>query len=310
MDNKNRRTLLVVDDALTSRVILKKIFSGQYDVLEAKNGALALELLKKRRDVALVLLDIVMPEMDGFGVLTAMQADPDLKELPVIVMTGSSDEETLMAALSAGAMDVLYKPINPQVTQKRVGNLIARMDAVRLSERARAMEHDLRQADTDVTAGIYNKNALLRRSANYLAAHPDREFVLMRWDIDNFKVYNDVYGTEAGDEYLHDVGDYYRSHCSSIPGLIMYARYEAEHFVCLFSGASFDPDTVSQMVCDGLKSRGMHAFDFSPRIGFYRVSDATLDVALMCDRALLALRSIKNEYGKLSRGMKAPCAAI
>ncbi len=123
MADDKKKTILVADDLLSSRVILKKVFSGHYNVLEAENGKKALDILKTYSDVALLVLDIVMPELDGFGVLAGMQSDPKLKQIPVIVMTASADEETQMKALSAGSMDVLYKPINPQVTQKRVETL-------------------------------------------------------------------------------------------------------------------------------------------------------------------------------------------
>ena len=69
------------------------------------------------------------------------------------------------------------------------------MDSVRLSERNSAMERELREADTDIISGIYNKNAFLRHAAQYLKAHPDGDYVLMRWDIDNFKIYNDMFGS-------------------------------------------------------------------------------------------------------------------
>ncbi len=298
MGEDRKKTILVVDDTLTSRVILKKVFSRQYNVVEAENGKKALEILNNGADIAVMLLDIIMPELDGFGVLAAMQADSRLCSVPVVVMTASTDEETQIKALSSGAMDVLYKPINAYVTQKRVENLVDRMDAVRLSERNQNMERELHDAETDVVTGIYNKNAFLRRTRQYLDKHPDGSFLLMRWDIDNFKVYNDVYGTQAGDEYLRGVGDFYRRQGNSCRGLIYYARYEADHFVCLLDGTDLDTAALIAQMSEIMEKSKNRSFDYSLRAGLYRVEDTALDVTLMCDRALLALKTIKNDYGK------------
>ncbi len=297
MSDNVKKTILVADDTLASRAILHKVFAAQYEVLEAENGRKALDILRARPDVAAVLLDIVMPEMDGFAVLAAMQASEALAGIPVVVMTASADEETKNQALACGAMDVLNKPINPYVTQKRVENLIERMDAVRWSERTRTMETALREAETDVVSGLYNKNAFLRRARQYLDEHPNGNYILMRWDIDNFKVFNDVYGTETGDEYLRRIGDYYRSCGEKHIGAIFCVRYEADHFICLHETASFNANAVALELQAMLKKHPICAFDFTPRIGLYHITDNTLDVSLMCDRALLALRSIKNEFG-------------
>lgn len=195
---------------------------------------------------------------------------------------------------------MLYKPINSAVTKKRVENLLMSMDSVHLAERNRNMERELREADTDVISGIYNKNAFLRHTAQYLAAHPEGDYILTRWDIDNFKIYNDIYGTEAGDRFLRRIGDYYREHSSEMPGLIYYAHYEADHFVCFFSAAGFDPESIYDGFASYVSGLRDRPFDISPRIGLYRVDDPKLDVAIMCDRAYLALQSIKKSYGKRS----------
>lgn len=292
-----KRPVLVADDQLSSRAILKKVFAEDYEVLEAATGKETLEILHARTDTAVVLLDIFMPEIDGFGVLAAMQNDKTLKNIPVVVMTASTDDATQMKALSSGAMDVLNKPINPLVTRKRVGNLIAGMDSVRLSERNRAIERELRKAEIDVVSGIYNKNTFLRRATQYLREHPDGEFILMRWDMDNFKVYNDVFDSAAGDDYLRKVGDYYRKNGNALPGMRLYARYEADHFVCLRDASCFDAEKTAAKLSGLVQTLKTRQFDYTTRIGLYRIEDKSMDVALMCDRALLALQSIKNTYG-------------
>ena len=91
------RTLLIVDDVSINRAILRKIFASRYRVLEAENGVVALEQLRSAT-VGAVILDLTMPEMDGFGVLDAMHADKRLVSVPAIVITASDDKDSQLKA--------------------------------------------------------------------------------------------------------------------------------------------------------------------------------------------------------------------
>lgn len=289
----NKPTILIVDDSYINRVLLKKIFSEDYRVEQAENGVQALEKLRELADVAAVVLDIMMPELDGYGVLTAMREDPRLKDIPVVVDTGNDDVENQLKALDYGAMDVLIKPFNPQIALHRIRNIITRREADRQAEHSRMLEQLLRQSEIDEKTGIYNKHAFCRMTSDLLRKNPDREYVLMRWDIDRFKVFNDVFGVAAGDEFLAAVGAAYRE--KACPGMI-YGHWEADHFVTCMLKEQFERNHVEDMIAQLVTK--LHAdFEFVPRLGVYVVDDPKLDVALMCDRALLALRSIKSSYG-------------
>ena len=120
-----QRKILVVEDNEINRMMLSAILSSEYEVLEAENGQAALAVLRKYRDgIALILLDIIMPVMDGYTFLARMQEDPALASIPVIVTTQSDDESDEVTALSHGATDFVAKPYKTQVILHRVANII------------------------------------------------------------------------------------------------------------------------------------------------------------------------------------------
>ena len=293
-----KRVMLIADDAIHNRILLKKIFENEYRIEEACDGVEALEKMKALPEVAVLVLDIFMPLLDGFGVLEGMRADARLRDIPTVVATASGDVETQIHALNAGATDVMVKPFNPQIMLHRVRNIIARKEADKLAEYNRAIERELRLTDYDEKSGLYNKQAFLRYTARLLRRNPGKRFVIMRWDIDHFKVYNDFFGVDVGDMFLRKVGAFYRANAKAHPGLMVYARYDADHFVSCWEADAFDADAIADLIHEAIEKRKTVAFEYTIRIGLYLIEDPTVDVSLMCDRALLALRSVKNHYGK------------
>jgi len=106
--------ILSVDDSVTMRKIIGRVVSMLgYDFLEASNGAEALALLERdHADVALVIMDINMPEMDGIQALEAIKANPDLKDLPVMMVTTDSDRNRIIQAVRSGAVNYVTKPFS------------------------------------------------------------------------------------------------------------------------------------------------------------------------------------------------------
>ena len=293
-----KRTILIADDAEPNRLLLKKIFGTEYFVEEAVDGLETLEKLRKMPNIAVLILDIMMPKLDGFAVLEVMQNDEDLRGIPTVVITASNEEDIQIRALSGGATDVMTKPFSSQIILHRIKNIMARREAEKLAEQNRAYKQEIRLMYTDEKSGLYNKSAFHRYTARMLQKYPDKKFVLLRWDIDNFKVFNDWFGTDVGDEYLKKIGDFYREYDENNKEIMTYARYDADHFVCCFESDGFEPDRITKIIDEYVARLKTMDFEYTPRVGIYMINDPTLDVALMCDRALLALRSIKDSYGK------------
>lgn len=120
-----RRKILVVDDIDINRIILMSLFQDRFDVLEAENGRIALDLIEKNKDdLAIVLLDIVMPVMDGFAVLREMNRLGLKQTIPVILITSESDDEKALTGYGLGVSDLVYKPFNSDIIVRRVNNVI------------------------------------------------------------------------------------------------------------------------------------------------------------------------------------------
>ena len=180
MEEKQLNKILIVDDERINRVLLRRIFSADYTIMEAENGQQALQILKSTMDILAVVLDIQMPLLDGYEVLAIMKKDAILRDIPVIVVTGDRDEETQLKALSAGAMDVITKPFSPQIILHRVNNLIERLATTKALAFAKQAEQDLWLADTDELTGINNKKAFIRQASRILHENPNDDFILMR----------------------------------------------------------------------------------------------------------------------------------
>lgn len=123
---RGRDTILIVDDIEVNRIILQSIFEKDYNLLEAENGEQAMVLLKQyHRNIAAVLLDLVMPQKDGYQVLAEMNDLHLLPECPVIVITSEDSPDNTVKAFDLGVSDIVMKPFEPVVVKRRVENSIA-----------------------------------------------------------------------------------------------------------------------------------------------------------------------------------------
>lgn len=123
MELKNK--ILIVDDKGINRYMLGAIFNEDYCVVEAAGGQEAIDIIEKECDeIAVVLLDIIMPGIDGFGVLEYMKEKCYLDKLPVIVVTDDSSEETSIKAFEYNVSDIVIKPYEPHIIKRRAQNII------------------------------------------------------------------------------------------------------------------------------------------------------------------------------------------
>ena len=193
-----KKQIMVVEDNWLNREMLVEILADRYAVLEAENGQEALELLQQHQDdIALILLDVMMPVMDGYTFLDRIKADQKLALIPVIAMTQSDNEEDEVDALAHGATDYVAKPYRLQVILHRVASII------KLREDA-AMANLFKY---DRLTGLYSKEYFYQRVRERLLEDSDGEYNIVCSNIENFKVYNDSFGVEAGDRLLREFAD-------------------------------------------------------------------------------------------------------
>jgi putative two-component system response regulator len=135
-----KEKLLVADDIPLNRLILAELFGAEYEVLQAENGIEALELLSAHKhDIVALLLDVITPKMNGFGVLESMNETGIIKTIPVMFITGEEDDDTMLRGYALGVSDIINKPFNPEIVERRVKNIIE------LYANKRTLERKLRE---------------------------------------------------------------------------------------------------------------------------------------------------------------------
>ena len=121
-----KRKLLIVEDMQINRMLLADLFEELYEILEAENGREALDLIERNNnDIAVVLLDLVMPVMDGFGVLKEMNRTGLIQSMPVVMITGESDNDILLKGYELNVSDLINKPFVSEIVYTRVNNVVA-----------------------------------------------------------------------------------------------------------------------------------------------------------------------------------------
>ena len=280
-----KRTVLVVEDNEINREMLTAILSSEYRVLEAENGQEALSLLEQYKEgISLVFLDIIMPVMDGYTFLSVMKANPAYSSVPVIVITQSDEVSDEVAALSHGAADFVVKPYQPQIILHRAANII------NLRETAAVVN----QIKYDRLTKLYSKEFFCQRARKILLRNPDKEYDIVCSDIENFKLFNDVFGVQAGDRFLYGVAEALKQGVGSY-GIC--GRFNGDQFVFLTGRDWVYKNEAFQKIRDEI-AKLPRAGKVNVRWGVYSVSDRTVSVETMCDRAILAAGSIKGQYGK------------
>ena len=178
METLRKQSILVVDDTPENIDVLKGILTDRYGIRAATNGELALRIAA-RQPPDLVLLDVMMPEMDGYEVCRRLKADPDTAHIPVIFVTAKTETEDEQAGFDVGAVDYITKPVNPSLVLARVHPHLAlahqqRACRLQVIERTRELEQAQRAAIYMLgDAGHYNDNdtgAHIWRMAAYAAA--------------------------------------------------------------------------------------------------------------------------------------------
>ena len=123
--NASRYRILIVDDSEMNRMILSEMLKGEFEILEAENGSVCLDMLSRyEMKISLILLDIVMPGMDGFGVLEYMNRNNLIKDIPVIMISGEDSGEVIKRAYEMGVSDYIKRPFDMEVVHRRVLNTI------------------------------------------------------------------------------------------------------------------------------------------------------------------------------------------
>ncbi len=214
-----KKKIIVIDDVELNRAILSEAFKKEYEVLEAENGAVGLKKIQENSDdLAAIFLDIIMPEMDGFGVLQELNINSLIQKIPVFLITTDATSVVIERAYDYGAVDVIPKPFNLMIIKRRVQNMIEYFEAkhksdsdiLQIDQMLQMQREDLNQAlgtlIGQICESIESRSVgesdhvnRVRKMTSALA----KEFALRHPE---FGLKDDIIDTIANASVLHDVG--------------------------------------------------------------------------------------------------------
>ena len=289
MDGKKK--MLIADDAKINRVILRQFFQETYEIIEAADGREAVSRLQGA-DVKVLLLDLTMPEMDGFEVLSYLQSHDEYAELPVVAMTTRDESDAGARSLEMGARDFITKPFHPLIVRRRVQNVLAEAENQWRQALQLAKDHQIREMhrfiEEDSLTGVYNRETFYRKAAELMQENEGTDYEVIYFNISAFRVINDLFRVETGNLILKTAAYYLRA-AAGTTGVC--GRMEADHFALCQPVRAIQMDTLMQGLDSTVQSLGIsHNVVFCA--GVYPVENIYLPVDQMLDRAQLALEHI------------------
>lgn len=224
-------TILVVDDMTTTLLLIHDLLKDTYEVKIAKSGTKALEILESPNDIDLILLDIEMPDINGYDVCKRIKNNETIKNIPIIFITGRTSQEDEEYGLNLGAIDYITKPFNKAIVKLRIKNYLDLKIKNDMLEKLSMY---------DGLTNIRNRrffDETFEKTFNEIKRDKKSLAVLMI-DIDFFKPYNDNYGHGQGDETLRKVAKALEKTIKRASDFV--ARYGGEEFVILLKDINKD----------------------------------------------------------------------
>ena len=282
--HKLKRTVLVVDDELINRELLGAILSRTYDVIYAENGRKAIDIVRKIPGrISLVLLDLLMPEVNGYEVLKAMQADLKLRKIPVIVLTSEKDAE--VESLQLGAADFIPKPYNmPEVIMARVQR------SIELAE-----DSDIILAtETDRLTGLYNKEFFFQYCTKSDVYVPGRSMDAIAVNVSRFHLVNELKGRTFGDKVLCALADEIKYFAFQSEGLA--GRGGSDLFFVYLPHCDSHRDFLESISDAAAEIAGEGKINL--RMGVYQNVDFSIGIEERFDKANIACNTLRKSVSE------------
>ncbi len=226
-----QQTILIVDDAKSNIIVLSELLRADFKIKAATSGEKALAIAFSDDPPDLILLDVVMPDMDGYEVCKRLKVSSQTKSIPIIFITGKVNEEDEIYGFNLGAVDYITKPFSPVVVKARVGTH---------AELKRHRDFLEGISYLDGLTGIANRRKL-NEFMELTCSYAERESLpisMIMIDIDFFKLYNDHYGHQQGDNCLIQIAGALSE--TLVRKTDFVARYGGEEFVCVLPNTNTD----------------------------------------------------------------------
>ena len=276
------RTVLIVDDESIEREMLGAMLNDLYDVIYAPNGMIALNIIKKIKSaLSLILLDLHIPKLDGYGLLKILRSNNELCRIPVIVLT--SEKEAEVKCLQLGAADFISKPYEaPDVIRARVKH------SIELAE-DRII---LLDTERDELTGLLNKEFFYEYARMLNNQNDNMPMDALVLDINRFHIINELYGRAYGDMLLKKIGNCIHDFVCQVGGLA--CRSNSNCFGIYIPHFDESKGQIQHFISMIEKESDNRKVSF--RIGVYTDDGSDLDIEQRFERAGLICRNIKNNY--------------
>ena len=282
-NRRTKRGILIIEDNDLNREMLRVILENDYRVIEATDGKQGLEMLRQNfRDLSVVLLDVQMPEMDGYEFLRIYREDDMISSVPVIVATGSSDSEDEEKCLAFGAADFVTKPYKPNVILRRIEAVIRLHESIAT----------LQAVEFDSLTGLYTKKAF-RHHAENIVRDGDRYDMLMI-NIEDFSYLNERYGEARCSQLLQHIGKFLLINDRYS---IIASRYTDDRFVMMRKHTDSNHE-VEAAEFDRRLHKNAPIADFTVKYALYDDFPTDVSADVLFSRLALAAKTIKHQYNR------------
>ena len=284
-----KKTILCIDDIqsnlFTLRSVIENFQSETYEVITSLSASEGLGVLLKNR-VDLILLDVMMPDIDGFETAQMIKSNKKTKDIPIIFVTANKDDETIENCYKYGGSDYVNKPFNHVELLARISfHLNLKAKERELKEREEELKHE---ANFDSLTQVYNRNMFHRLMSRKIidARNSNESFIFIMLDIDYFKKINDNHGHLIGDHVLISMAKLIKAHIRECD---LFARWGGEEFVL-----SFDVDLQKGMEIANSLRRHISEYKFdivgnvtcSCGVTEFKSSDSVDSIIKRADKAL------------------------
>jgi len=262
LNSSKKPSILVVDDCAENIHILFSLLKTDYLVVVAKNGKKAIQLAQEKQP-DLILLDIIMPNLNGYEVCNQLKSDEKTKNIPIIFVTSMNEALDEAKAFGVGAVDYITKPINPLTVLARVRT------HVNLKIKSDLLEQ---LVSVDGLTNINNRRKFdeVFEQEWKRARRDQTPLSIIMIDIDNFKLFNDHYGHASGDACIKKVAEALHNSLSRAGDMVF--RYGGEEFVVILNNTSVEgAKKVASVLCDNIKSLGI-PHNLSPTAEYVTIS--------------------------------------
>lgn len=275
-DLENKRTILIVDDEEINRDILSSLLGELFEIRQASNGQECLDIITNDHDVIdLVLLDVIMPVMDGKQVLAYRQKNSNLRKIPFIIMT--SDREIEKECFLLGANDFLKKPYdNPDIIAARIQRMIELYDDKSI----------IKEFKRDKLTNLYSFDFFKKYAHQFNIKYPNLSKDILSIDVDGFHLINELNGRKYGDGILLEMTDIINTYIGKVKGLAGRTNSDILLIYCLHQESHKE---LVDSLNNSLKKKNARV-----RIGLYPNVDSNIEIDIAIGRADTAREGIKD----------------